>query len=81
MLQGDLNILSAFYPDVVLEVIADDSRLDIVTNGFDAGVHFGECIQKDMIAVRVSKDHRAAIVGAPSYFESHPKPKNSRAES
>jgi len=31
--------------------------------------------QKDMIAVRVSKDHRAAIVGAPSYFKSHPKPK------
>jgi DNA-binding transcriptional LysR family regulator len=36
---------------------------------------FGEYIQKDMIAVRVSKDHRAAIVGAPTYFKSHPKPK------
>jgi DNA-binding transcriptional LysR family regulator len=63
------------YPDVVLEVVADDSRLDIVACGFDAGVHFGEYIQKDMIAVRVSKDHRAAIVGAPSYFKLHPKPK------
>jgi DNA-binding transcriptional LysR family regulator len=63
------------YPDVVLELIADDSRLDIVANGFDAGVHFGEYIQKDMIAVRVSKDHRAAIVGSPSYFKLHPKPK------
>jgi DNA-binding transcriptional LysR family regulator len=63
------------YPDVILEVTADDSRMDIVASGFDAGVHFGEYIQKDMIAVRVSKDHRAAIVGSPSYFESHPKPK------
>lgn len=63
------------YPDVVLEVTADDSRMDIVAGGFDAGIHFGEYIQKDMIAVRVSKDHRAAIVGAPSYFKSHPKPK------
>ena len=63
------------YPDVVLEITADDSRLDIVAGGFDAGIHFGEYIQKDMIAVRVSKDHRAAIVGAPSYFKSHPKPK------
>src|SRR2546428_9696383 len=63
------------YPDVVLEVTADDSRVDIVAGGFDAGIHFGEYIQKDMIAVRVSKDHRAAIVGAPAYFESHPKPK------
>src|SRR6266478_5016707 len=63
------------YPDVVLDITADDSRLDIVAGGFDAGIHFGEYIQKDMIAVRVSKDHRAAIVGAPAYFKSHPKPK------
>jgi DNA-binding transcriptional LysR family regulator len=64
------------YPDVILEVTADDSRMDIVAGGFDAGIHFGEYIQKDMIAVRVSKDHRAAIVGAPSYFKSHSKPKS-----
>jgi DNA-binding transcriptional LysR family regulator len=63
------------YPDVVLDITADDSRIDIVAGGFDAGIHFGEYIQKDMIAVRVSKDHRAAIVGAPSYFKSHPRPK------
>jgi len=63
------------YPDVILDITADDSRMDIVAGGFDAGIHFGEYIQKDMIAVRVSKDHRAAIVGAPSYFKSHPKPK------
>ncbi|MBL8240449.1 MAG: LysR family transcriptional regulator, partial [Bryobacterales bacterium] len=63
------------YPDVVLEITADASRLDIVAGGFDAGIHFGEYIQKDMIAVRVSADHRAAIVGAPSYFQVHTKPK------
>ena len=63
------------YPDIVLDITTNDSRLDIVAGGFDAGIHFGEYIQKDMIAVRVSKDHRAAIVGAPSYFKSHPKPK------
>jgi DNA-binding transcriptional LysR family regulator len=63
------------YPDVVLDITADDSRLDIVAGGFDAGIHFGEYIQKDMIAVRVSRDHRAAIVAAPEYFKSHPKPK------
>jgi len=63
------------YPDVILEVAADDSRLDIVAGGFDAGIHFGEYIQKDMIAVRVSKDHRAAIVGSPAYFKQHPRPK------
>lgn len=63
------------YPDVVLDVTADDSRRDIVAGGFDAGIHFGEYIEKDMVAVRVSGDHRAAIVGSPAYFRSHPKPK------
>lgn len=66
------------YPDVVLEITADDSRLDIVAGGFDAGIHFGEYIQKDMIAVRVSDDQRAAIVGSPAYFQSHSKPKAPR---
>jgi DNA-binding transcriptional LysR family regulator len=63
------------YPDVVLDVTADDRRMDIVAGGFDAGIHFGEYIERDMIAVRVSGDHRAAIVGSPAYFKSHPKPK------
>jgi len=68
--------LAGDYPDLVLDVTAADSRMDIVAGGFDAGIHYGEYIQKDMIAVRVSKDHRAAIVGSPAYFKSHPKPKS-----
>ena len=64
------------YPDIVLDVTADDSRMDIVAGGFDAGIQFGEFIEKDMIAVRVSKDHRAAIVGSPAYFKPRIKPKS-----
>lgn len=66
------------YPDILLDVTTNDSRMDIVSGGFDAGIHFGEYIEKDMIAVRVSPDHRPAIVGSASYFESHPKPKSPR---
>jgi len=66
------------YPDVVLDITADDTHLDIVAGGYDAGIQFGEYIQKDMIAVRVSKDHRAAIVGSPPYFKSFPRPKAPR---
>jgi DNA-binding transcriptional LysR family regulator len=63
------------YPDVVLDVITtNEGRFDLVAGGFDAGIHLGEFIERDMIAVRVSPDQRAAIVGAPRYFESHPKP-------
>lgn len=66
------------YPEVLLDITADDTHLDIVAGGFDAGIQFGEYIQKDMIAVRISKDHRAAIVGSPAYFKLHPRPKAPR---
>jgi DNA-binding transcriptional LysR family regulator len=75
VLAPKLGKLSREYPDIVLDVTTDDSRRDIVADGFDAGIHFGEYIQKDMIAVRVSPDHRPAIVGSPAYLDSHPRPK------
>lgn len=66
------------YPDVRLEITSDDSLIDLVAGRFDAGIHLGEFIARDMIAVRVSKDLRPAIVGAPSYFKSYPKPRSPR---
>ena len=66
------------YPDIVLDVTTNDSRLDIVAGGFDAGIHFGEYLEKDMIAVRVSPDLKPVIVGSPRYLKSRPKPKSPR---
>jgi len=67
------------YPDVVLDVTTThEGRFDLVAAGFDAGIHLGEFIERDMIAVRVSPDQRAAIVGSPEYFASHPKPTSPR---
>lgn len=62
------------YPDVVLDVSTDEARLDLVAGGFDAGVQYGEFIAQDMVAVRVSRDHRPVIVGSPAYFADHPTP-------
>ena len=68
------------YPDVVLDITTeDDSRRDLVAGRFDAGIHLGEFLQRDMVAVKVTGEQRAAIVAAPSYFDSHPKPKTPRA--
>ena len=67
------------YPDVVLDITTtEESRVDLVGSGFDAGIHLGEFIERDMIAVRVSQEQRAAIAGAPSYFASHPRPASPR---
>ena len=64
------------YSEVVLDVTTDDSRVELVSSGFDAGIHIGEYIQRDMIAVRVSPDYRPAIVGSPEYFARHPIPQS-----
>ena len=78
VLAPKLGQFARHYPEVVLEVTTDDSRVDLVAAGFDAAIHFGEYIAEDMVAVRVSPDIQHAIVGAPSYFESHPRPTSPR---
>ena len=64
------------YPEVVLDITTeDDSRRDLIAGRFDAGIHLGEFLQRDMVAVKVTGEQRAAIVASPAYFESHPRPK------
>src|SRR3974390_944015 len=63
------------YPDIKLEVIVDYGLRDIVSERYDAGVRSGELVAKDMIAVRIGPDLRMAVVGAPSYFATRPRPK------
>ena len=78
VLAPKLGKLQTQFPEIMLDVTTDDKRQNLVAEGFDAGIHFGEYIDKDMIAVRVSPDHRPAIVASPSYFKSRPKPKEPR---
>src|SRR5580692_11263083 len=66
------------YPEIVLEVTSSNDPVDLVAGEYDAGVQIGEFIQRDMIAVRVSKDMRLAVVGSPEYFLSHPIPRTPR---
>jgi DNA-binding transcriptional LysR family regulator len=70
-----LEAFARDYPDIVLDVsTTSEMRLDLVAGHFDAGIQLGELIQSDVIAVRVSRDQRAAVVGSPRYFASHGKP-------
>lgn len=55
-------------PGLRLEVVATDTLVDIVREGFDAGIRFGERLSQDMVAVRVRADFRFAVVGSPEYF-------------
>lgn len=62
------------HPDVSVEVAVEEGLTDIVASRFDAGIRFGDQVAKDMISVRVGRDVRAAVVGAPAYFAGHPAP-------
>jgi DNA-binding transcriptional LysR family regulator len=64
------------YPEIVLEVTSSNDPVDLVAGEYDAGVQLGEFIQRDMIAVRVTKEMRLAIVGSPKYFKSNSIPKH-----
>ena len=66
------------YPEIVLEVTSSNDPVDLVAGEYDAGVQIGEFIQRDMIAVRVSKDLRLAVVGSPEYFRARKIPRTPR---
>ncbi|RWO10410.1 MAG: LysR family transcriptional regulator [Mesorhizobium sp.] len=71
-----LGAFASAYPDIVLEIVIEDRFTDVVEGGFDAGVRLGESLQRDMIAVRIGPNLRGAVVGAPSYFATMPKPRH-----
>jgi len=66
------------YEHVQLDLFVSDEPVDIVAAGYDAGIRLGEVIDRDMIAVPVSGDIRLVVMGAPSYFARHRKPKHPR---
>ena len=59
---------------ISVEIAIDNDFVDVVSEGFDAGVRFGEVIAKDMIAVPLGPRQRSAIVAAPALFEQHSVP-------
>lgn len=56
------------YPDVSVELIADNGFTNIVERRFDAGVRLGEAVARDMVAVRIGPDVGYTVVGSPDYF-------------
>jgi DNA-binding transcriptional LysR family regulator len=64
------------YPDVQIELNAEDSLTDIVGERYDAGVRLGEQVDKDMIAVRIGPLLRMAVIASPSYLTANGRPKS-----
>ncbi|MBB3660047.1 DNA-binding transcriptional LysR family regulator [Rhizobium sp. BK650] len=68
--------LTAAYPKIEVDIQVADQFVDIVKSGFDAGIRFGSHLEKDMVAVPVGPDLKAAVVGSPDYFQKRGRPRS-----
>lgn len=62
------------HPEVKIEIVSDAAIVDIVSQGFDAGVRFGKQLAQDMIAVPLGRPLRYAIVASPKYLQRYRPP-------
>ncbi|MDR6093337.1 LysR family transcriptional regulator [Stenotrophomonas sp. SORGH_AS_0321] len=66
------------HPDVRIEVTENDGLVDIVAEGFDAGVRLHEFVPEDMVAVPLGPPLRGMIVASPAYLAQHETPQHPR---
>ncbi len=77
IMPGLLGRFMALYPDIRLEVAADDSFIDVLAAGFDAGVRYGERLEQDMIAVPLGpREQRYVTAASPAYLEANGTPQH-----
>jgi DNA-binding transcriptional LysR family regulator len=65
----------ARYPDIRLDFVTDGKLIDIVAEGFDAGIRLGEAVPQDMIGVRFGDEIRFLAVASPDYFTDRKRPR------
>lgn len=63
------------YPRVEVEIVTEGALVDIIGQGFDAGIRLAETVPPDMIAIPIQKQQRSAVAGAPAYFRGRNAPK------
>jgi len=69
----------AAYPEIRVEIVAEDSVIDVLAAGFDAGIRYDERLEQDMIAVPIGpRVQRYAAGAAPSYLDKHGRPQHPR---
>ncbi len=69
-----LREFSERYPDISLEISADNGFVDIIQDGFDAGIRLRSDVPRDMVAVPISPQVQVAVVASPDYLKRHGTP-------
>ncbi|MGY3229122.1 DNA-binding transcriptional LysR family regulator [Luteibacter sp. HA06] len=69
----------AAYPDITLDVTTEESFVDVLAAGCDAGIRYDERLEQDMIAVPIGpRIQRFAAAAAPAYLDRHGRPAHPR---
>jgi DNA-binding transcriptional LysR family regulator len=69
----------AAYPDIRLEIVAEDSFVDVLAAGCDAGIRYDERLEQDMIAVPIGpREQRFATAASPAYLDRRGRPDHPR---
>ena len=76
LLQPVLPIFVDRYPDVEIDISANNRMIDVVGSGFDAGIRYGGTVPEDMIAQRLSADIRWIAAASPAYLERFGRPEH-----
>jgi DNA-binding transcriptional LysR family regulator len=67
------------YPDIKLQVVVEDSFVDVLAAGCDAGIRYDERLEQDMIAVPIGpRIQRFATAASPGYLDAHGRPDHPR---
>jgi DNA-binding transcriptional LysR family regulator len=70
-----LPTFRARHPRVEVEVVVDERLVDIVGEGYDAGVRLTEAIDRDMVQIRLTSEFRFVVVGSQDYLARHGTPR------
>lgn len=71
------NVLSTFrsrHPRLEVEIAIEDRFVDIVAEGYDAGIRLSEALERDMVQVRLTEPFRFFVAGSPAYLASRGTP-------
>ncbi|CAG9166929.1 LysR family transcriptional regulator [Cupriavidus pinatubonensis] len=66
------------YPQVFIDIVSESRLIDVVAEGFDAGIRLAESVPQDMIAVPLSRDLRMLVVATPDYLKRNGTPRHPR---
>src|SRR3984885_12373579 len=79
VLPGLVPPFLAAYPDIRLEVRTDESFVDVLATGCDAGIRYDDRLEQDMIAVPIGpRVQRFATAAAPAYLDRRGRPEHPR---